>query len=124
MPRFLCYCPDYPHALQKRLSVRALHLEAAQADTDVGLQGEQRTLIHYSRIPFTCFTVEGAAFLAKPSTQAAEAVLPEGVPNLAGSFMIYVYPDIEQCWKRIQDDAYWKAGVWDKERTEVWPLLQ
>ena len=40
MPRFLCYCPDYPDSLQKRLAVRAEHLSGAQADKDAGLQGE------------------------------------------------------------------------------------
>lgn len=38
MPRFLCYCPDYPNSLQKRLSVRPEHLVAAKADLESGLQ--------------------------------------------------------------------------------------
>jgi len=38
--------------------------------------------------------------------------------------MIYVHPDIEDCSKRIKEDAYWRVDVWDKERTEIWPLLK
>ena len=68
--------------------------------------------------------VEGSAFLAKPGSTAAAADLPEGVPNIQGSFMVWVYPSIEQCWTRIKSDPYWKAGVWDQKRLEVWPLLK
>lgn len=34
--------------------------------------------------------------------------------------MIYVFPDIEQRWARIKNDVSWRAGVWDKERSEIW----
>jgi len=89
--------------------------------------------------------VEGVTLMAKPGTKDAEAVLAEGTPNirkvesarsltawgsdsfllnLSGSFMIYVHPDIEDCSKRIKEDAYWRVDVWDKERTEIWPLLK
>ena len=67
---------------------------------------------------------QGVALTAKPGTKDAEAVLPEGTANMRGSFMIYVYPDIDQCWARLKDDVYWKNGVWDKERSEIWPLLK
>lgn len=40
MPRFLCYCPDYPNSLDRRLSVRPEHLVAAKADLESGLQSE------------------------------------------------------------------------------------
>lgn len=36
MPRFVCYCPDYPNSLERRLSVRAQHLVAAKADLAKG----------------------------------------------------------------------------------------
>jgi len=67
---------------------------------------------------------QGVGMLAKPGTQQAATPLPEGTPNLRGSFMIYVYPDIEFAWRRIKEDVYWESGVWDKEKTEIWPLLK
>jgi uncharacterized protein YciI len=50
-------------------------------------------------------------------------VLPEGTPNIAGSFMIYRFDSIEECWARLKADVYWTAGVWDKERMEVEELI-
>lgn len=40
MPRFLCYCPDYPDALERRLAVRPDHLVGAKKDWDNGVQSE------------------------------------------------------------------------------------
>lgn len=40
MPKFLCYCPDYPNSLDRRLAVRAEHLVAAKSDLESGVQSE------------------------------------------------------------------------------------
>jgi len=42
MPRFLCYCPDYPDALERRLAVRPDHLVRAKKDLADGTQSESR----------------------------------------------------------------------------------
>ncbi|GFZ48085.1 hypothetical protein JCM24511_05833 [Saitozyma sp. JCM 24511] len=105
MPRFLCYCPDYPESLEKRFSVRPQHLVAAKADLDSGVQ------------------IMGSPFLPRIGTKQRDAVLPEGTPNIAGSFMIYRFDTIEECWARLKADVYWTAGVWDKERMEVEELI-
>ena len=41
MPRYLCYCPDYPDALERRLAVRPKHLEGAKKDWADGIQSER-----------------------------------------------------------------------------------
>jgi uncharacterized protein YciI len=39
MPRFLCYCPDYPDILDKRMEVRPQHLERVTKDKEDGIHG-------------------------------------------------------------------------------------
>jgi uncharacterized protein YciI len=122
MPRFLCYCPDYPNSLEKRFSVRPEHLVAAKADLDAGVQSEFRR--HFATpYPADMVKVTGSPFLPRPGTSQRDAVLPEGRPNIAGSFMIYQFDTLEQCWDRLKADVYWKAGVWDKERMVVEELI-
>lgn len=38
MPRYLCFCPDYPDALERRFAVRERHLAEAKKDLDSGVQ--------------------------------------------------------------------------------------
>jgi len=40
MPRFLCYCPDHPDQLDKRMAVRPEHLERVTKEKQDGTQGE------------------------------------------------------------------------------------
>lgn len=40
MPRFLCYCPDHPDHLEKRMAVRPEHLERVTKEKQDGTQGE------------------------------------------------------------------------------------
>lgn len=37
MPIYICHCPDYPNALEKRLSVRDEHLKRAGQDKEDGV---------------------------------------------------------------------------------------
>jgi uncharacterized protein YciI len=39
MPRFLCYCPDLPDQLDKRMAVRPQHLELVTKEKQNGTQG-------------------------------------------------------------------------------------
>ena len=61
-------------------------------------------------------SVYGSPLAPRPGTKLHDAVLPEGTPRIAGSFMVYVFPSLEDCWARIKEDVYWTEGVWDKER--------
>ncbi|WVR08544.1 hypothetical protein IAU60_005599 [Kwoniella sp. DSM 27419] len=103
MPRFLVYAPDHPDYLEKRLAVRAEHLERAAKDTD--------------------FVLYSGPLVPRPGTKAREAKLPEGTPNIAGSFMVYQMDTLEQVWDRLKEDVYWRVDIWDKEKIIVDELL-
>lgn len=68
-------------------------------------------------------TVYSGPILPRPGTKAREASLPEGTPNIAGSFMVYKMDTLEQVWARLKEDVYWRADIWDKERIIVEELL-
>jgi hypothetical protein len=68
-------------------------------------------------------TAEGSPFLPLPGSEAANRVLPEGTPNLAGSFMIYNMSSLDEAWERVKSDVYWTNKVWDQEKLAIWPLL-
>lgn len=59
----------------------------------------------------------------RPGTAARDQSLPEGQPNIAGSCMIYVMPGVDDVWKRLKEDVYWTADIWDKDRLIVEELL-
>ncbi|KAL1741190.1 hypothetical protein HDZ31DRAFT_84977 [Schizophyllum fasciatum] len=101
MPRFLVYAPDYPDCLDRRLAVRPQHLERAKQDQDSKLQ------------------IYGSPFRPRPGTSLHDAPLPADVPRIAGSFMVYTFPTLEDCWTRIKEDVYWTERVWDKEKLFV-----
>jgi hypothetical protein len=65
----------------------------------------------------------GSPFLPQPTTAAFTAELAEGTPRIAGSFMVYTFDSLEECWKRIKSDIYYTSGVWDKENLRVEQLL-
>ncbi|EIW69896.1 hypothetical protein M231_00930 [Tremella mesenterica] len=105
MPRFLCVCPDHPDILDKRLAVRPQHLVRAKPDLENGTQ------------------VYAGAILPKPDTEARTRPLPEGVPRIAGSLMVYIFPTLEDCWARVKEDVYWKHDIWDKSKIIVEELI-
>ncbi|WVO17429.1 hypothetical protein L204_105121 [Cryptococcus depauperatus] len=105
MPRFLVYAPDCPDYLERRLAVRAEHLARAKLDDDAGI------------------VLCSGPIVPRPGTKAREASLPEGTPNIAGSFMVYQMDTLEQVWDRLKEDVYWKAGIWDQEKIIVEELL-
>ncbi len=43
--------------------------------------------------------------------------------NLAGSYMILKFDNLDECWARLKRDVYWTQGVWDKERVIVEELI-
>ena len=38
---------------------------------------------------------------------------------MAGSLLLFRADSLEDAWKRIRDDVYWTAGVWDQDRCVV-----
>ena len=44
MPIYVCHCPDYPNALEKRLAVRDEHLKRASQDKVDGVSRESPRL--------------------------------------------------------------------------------
>ena len=60
--------------------------------------------------------------MPQPGSEQAKRVLPEGTPNLVGSFLIYKSDTEEQAWERLKSDAYWTGDVWDKEKLTVYQL--
>jgi uncharacterized protein YciI len=65
----------------------------------------------------------GSPFLPRPGTSQRDTPPAAGTPNIAGSFMVYQFDTLEECVKRMQEDVYYTAGVWDKERMEIEELL-
>ncbi|ORY26043.1 hypothetical protein BCR39DRAFT_273513 [Naematelia encephala] len=105
MPRFMVYAPDYPNVLEARMKVRPRHVERAKPDLAGGVN------------------VYGGAFLPKAGSKAREAKLPEGAVNYAGSFMVYIFPTVDDVWARLKSDVFWTEGIWDKERVIVEELI-
>lgn len=33
-------------------------------------------------------------------------------------------PSLEDMWRRIKDDIYWTAGVWDREKCQVGEFIR
>lgn len=64
----------------------------------------------------------GSPFGPQPGSKAALNP-PASGPNIGGSMMIYVMDTFEEVWARLKEDPYWTAGVWDRERMRVEPLL-
>ncbi|KAL7420447.1 hypothetical protein Q5752_004397 [Cryptotrichosporon argae] len=106
LPLFLAFCPDKtsPGTLERRLSVRAQHLELFAADKAAG------------RMEF------GRGFLPRPGSEMRTyppAVLPPGTQPMAGSVMLLRAASLDAAWARLRRDPYWTAGVWDDTRVFV-----
>ncbi|KAI9634608.1 uncharacterized protein MKK02DRAFT_11303, partial [Dioszegia hungarica] len=99
---FFAFCPDQPDALERRMKVRAQHWARASEDKKEGI------------------LFFGLGYLPPAGSPLFNSPLvPAGKQPMAGSFMIMRQPDMDAMWKRIKDDVYWTAGVWDRETTQV-----
>jgi hypothetical protein len=81
---------------------------------------------HRSHLAWPLPSVFGRAFLSpngssSSSTDSSDSKAPN--PRMAGSVMIFRLPTLEAVWERVKDDAYWTAGVWDRENATVDELL-
>jgi len=94
---WLVQIPDHPSSLEKRLAVRAAHLEALKPNIDSGT------------------VVFGGATLSK---QPAEGE----VLDMTGSVMLIKAESEEKVREFLRGDAYTKGGAWDVDKAKIWPF--
>ncbi|KAI8978198.1 hypothetical protein BD414DRAFT_374086, partial [Trametes punicea] len=100
MPLFAVYAPDYTddEAIQRRLSVRQAHLDAAAKNKAI--------------------KVGGAILSPNEALDTADAD-----KKMAGSVMIIECDNYADAKKMIESDIYWTGNVWDKEKTVIRPFV-
>jgi len=94
---WLVQIPDHPSSLEKRLAVRAAHLDEIKPSIDSGT------------------VVFGGATLSK---QPAEGE----VPDMTGSVMLIRAESEEKVRELLQGDIYARGGAWDVEKAKIWPF--
>ncbi|KAF2663768.1 hypothetical protein BT63DRAFT_460892 [Microthyrium microscopicum] len=94
---WLVMVPDKPNALQKRLEVRAKHLENI---TPAHKEGN---------VPM------GGAYLAEPPKEGE-------TPKMLGSAMVFLASSKEEVVERLRGDIYTTSGVWDVDNAQIWPF--
>ncbi|KAJ7512440.1 hypothetical protein B0H11DRAFT_1844214 [Mycena galericulata] len=99
LPRFFVHAPDKtdPEAFARRLSVRTKHLEVARKAIDEG-------------------SIRIAGALLTPES------LFSADKKMIGSMFIFEAENIEVVKKIIENDIYYKEGVWDLERIVILPF--
>ncbi|KAF2642285.1 hypothetical protein P280DRAFT_467683 [Massarina eburnea CBS 473.64] len=96
LQEWLVIAPDHKGALEKRLSVRAKHLEGLKADPEE-------------------FWLWGGATLEEP--------IAEGVPpKMTGSAMLVGAKTKEEVLERLKKDVYVSGEVWDWEKVQIIPF--
>jgi len=100
LPKFVVYAPDKTDAgaFDRRLSVRAKHLENAAKAINSGVLRM------------------GGAMLTPES-------LTGGDKKMVGSLMIFEAENIEAVKTMIETDIYYTSGVWDPERLVILPFV-
>ncbi|KAJ7512454.1 hypothetical protein B0H11DRAFT_1698841 [Mycena galericulata] len=100
IPRFFVYAPDKTDegAFERRLSVRAKHLDNAAKGINDGV----------IRV--------GGALLTPESLTGADK-------KMVGSILILEAENIETVRTMIETDIYYTSGVWDPERLVILPFV-
>ncbi|KAF5351726.1 hypothetical protein D9756_007462 [Leucocoprinus leucothites] len=101
--RFFVYAPDYPNSVAHRYAVREAHLAGVKQPIETGV------------IPV-------AGMLADPE-QPKTKIGNEMRNNATGSVLIIEADTLEEARQLIENDIYWKKGVWDKERVIIQPFF-
>ncbi|WVQ84262.1 hypothetical protein IAT38_006414 [Cryptococcus sp. DSM 104549] len=102
LPLFYTYAVDAPNILAKRLEVRPAHLKRIEED----------------KISGNYFF--GRGFLPPPGSPLfQDPALPPGGQPMAGSILVMRAPSLDDMWKRVKEDVYWTAGVWDHDKVTV-----
>ncbi|KAL7926045.1 hypothetical protein ACQKWADRAFT_281609 [Trichoderma austrokoningii] len=98
---FLVILPDKPgpEVRKRRLEVRAQHFSDMKPTLDEGK-----------------LKMGGAILHDVPATDEGEKM------DFAGSVIIVVAESAEEAKNMLKDDIYVKAGVWDLEKTQIYPL--
>ncbi|OCH93472.1 hypothetical protein OBBRIDRAFT_790178 [Obba rivulosa] len=101
--KFVVYAPDLTDtgALQRRLSVRPIHLARAKTLHESGL------------------IKVGGALLTPESTSS-----PTSEKKMVGSMFICEADNLETVKSMIERDVYYQNNVWDKEKIVILPFLQ
>ncbi|CCM01146.1 uncharacterized protein FIBRA_03194 [Fibroporia radiculosa] len=91
---FILYAPDMtnPEAFKSRMDVRAQHLQGAREHHHEGI------------------LKIGGAILS-----------PDAEKKMIGSIIIFEADSIETVRKTVEEDVYYKEGVWDKEKLQIYP---
>ncbi|KAJ7731099.1 hypothetical protein DFH07DRAFT_755863 [Mycena maculata] len=102
LPKFVVYAPDKTDsgAFERRLSVRATHLENAAKAITAGV----------IRV--------GGALLTPESLTGADKKMAS-----IGSMMIFEAENIEAVRTMVEADIYYTSGVWDPERLVILPFV-
>ncbi|KZT35262.1 hypothetical protein SISSUDRAFT_990778 [Sistotremastrum suecicum HHB10207 ss-3] len=97
---FFVYAPDKTDegAFERRLAVRAEHAAGVAANREAGL-------------------IKFGGALANPES------LTGGPKKLVGSTLFIRADTIEEAKKLIEEDVYYKTGVWDPENLVILPFL-
>jgi uncharacterized protein YciI len=94
---WLVQIPDHPNALEKRLAVRADHLNGLKPKIDAGI------------------VVFGGATLSKQPSEG------EG-PDMTGSVMLIKANTEEEVREFLENDPYTKGGAWNPKEAKIWPF--
>ncbi|KAK7472956.1 hypothetical protein VKT23_001060 [Stygiomarasmius scandens] len=99
-PKFLVYAPDKTEegTFERRLTARPDHLVKAKENISSGF-----------------IRVGGA--LVSPDTYQ----LPD--KKMVGSAFICEADNIEDVRKQVEDDVYYKNGIWDPEKIVILPII-
>ncbi|KAJ7718691.1 hypothetical protein DFH07DRAFT_761457 [Mycena maculata] len=99
LPKFFVHAPDKtdPETFARRLSVRAKHLEVAEKAIKDG-------------------SIRIAGALLTPES------LLSSDKKIIGSMFIFEAENIEAVKKIIENDIYYKEGVWDPEHIVILPF--
>jgi uncharacterized protein YciI len=112
---WLCILPDVPGMHDKRLEVRPLHFAGVKALVDEGFLtwgGE----LQYPGSGWVLNDGKGAALNDLPADDNDAKTY-----SFYGSVLTAVAASKEEVIRRLKEDPYSKAGVWDWEKAQIMP---
>ncbi|KAH7140651.1 hypothetical protein EDB81DRAFT_948448 [Dactylonectria macrodidyma] len=92
---WLIFIPDIGGTLEKRMSVRELHIKEIAKHIDSGL-----------------FQMGGATLHSPPK---------DGKLNISGSAIIARANSVEEVLEVLKQDIYYRSGVWDFDKIQIHP---
>ncbi|PVF99401.1 hypothetical protein CPB86DRAFT_703313 [Serendipita vermifera] len=100
---FIVWAPDYTDddAFNRRMAVRGQHMVKAMESAKDGM---------FTRIIGPYLTPESIA-------------TPDAPKKILGSMLLVRAASIEEVRARVEEDLYWTANVWDKEKIVIAPYM-